>query len=92
MNRASEHAFALAVDDSHLVNVIIDTRAEILIHQRCHLPGVECVEVEDAVDRDMDYVIILHGRKNSKSEIRSPKQYRMTEIRNIRSERVSDAE
>jgi hypothetical protein len=50
------------------------------------------VEVEDAVDRDMDYVIILHGRKNSKSEIRSPKQYRMTEIRNIRSERVSDAE
>ncbi len=45
MNSASQHAFALSVDDSHLVNLFIDTRPEILIHQRGHLFGVECVEV-----------------------------------------------
>ena len=59
MDGASQHAFAFSVDDSHFVNVFIDTRAEILIHHRGHLLGVECVEVQDPIDRDMDYVLIL---------------------------------
>ncbi len=47
------------MDDPHFVNVFFKTCAEILFHHGGHLLGVESVEVEDPVDRDMDDVIII---------------------------------
>ena len=58
MNGAAKHTLALAMDDPHFVDVFFKTCAEILLHHGGHLLGVESVEVEDPVDRDMDYVII----------------------------------
>jgi len=47
------------MDDSHFVNVLFETCVEIFIHHGGHLLGVEGVEVQDPVDGDMDYVIIV---------------------------------
>ena len=59
MNGAPQHALALTMDDPHFVNVLFETCVEIFIHHGGHLLGVECVEVEDSVDREMDYAIIV---------------------------------
>jgi hypothetical protein len=47
------------MDDPDFVNVFFEACAEILVHHRRQLLGVESVEVEDPVYRDMDYVIII---------------------------------
>jgi len=59
VNRSPKDALSFAVNDSYFIDSFFETRSEILIDNRGRLLWVEGMEVKDAVDGDMDYVVYI---------------------------------
>jgi hypothetical protein len=57
MNRSAQDTLSFAMNHSDLIDSFFEACTEILIDKRGHLLWVEGMEVKDAVDGDMDYIV-----------------------------------
>ncbi|MDB6018159.1 MAG: hypothetical protein JWR19_2648 [Pedosphaera sp.] len=58
---AAEMADAFAVDDANLEDVFFLTGSEIIEDEVLHFAGLEAVQIQHAVDGEVDGVGIVHG-------------------------------
>jgi hypothetical protein len=72
MNRSAQDTLSFAMNDSYLIDSFFEACAEILIDKRGHLLWVEGMEVKDAVDGYMDYVVDIIVQRGFAPFIKGP--------------------
>ena len=60
VNDGTEGASPFAVDDADLINALAAALSKVFRHKVLHITGVKCVQIQDAIDRDLYRTIICH--------------------------------
>jgi hypothetical protein len=62
MNGLTELASPFAVDDADLVDSALLAGAEVIQNQILHLARLEVVQIQHAIDRELNWLIHLNGK------------------------------